>query len=182
MRPSTVIARDLAVGAAAGLIASYAMNLFQKILTEPAKTGPQPDDAPEPATVKVADRLCLAITGKPIPGPQRPLAGNAVHYGLGAGLGAVYAAAARLAPAVAAGGGSAYSSAVWLGLDEGLLPALGLGDKWADVPASKHAYGWVSHLVFGLSLDGARRLLGRVGSKAASTKRRPGNSSLHQER
>lgn len=165
MKSSTAIARDVAVGAAAGLFASFAMNQFQKIWAEKDDTGPDRDKAPEPATVKVADRLCRAISGKPIPAPYRPLAGNAVHYGLGAGLGAVYAGAARFAPKVTAGAGSAYSSAVWLGLDEGLLPALGLGDKWADVPASKHAYGWVSHLVFGLSLNGARRLLGMFDQK-----------------
>ncbi len=162
MSPSGRLFRGIAVGVGAGLFASHVMNQFQKAWSAMDGSGSKPGPAPEPVTVKVADRLCLAVTGKPIPKTFRPFAGEVAHYGLGAALGAAYAGAAHFQPAVTAGAGSGYSSAVWLGLDEGLLPALGLGDKWADVPAGKHAYGLISHLIFGLSLDGARRLVNRA--------------------
>ncbi|MGI9168708.1 MAG: DUF1440 domain-containing protein [Caulobacteraceae bacterium] len=148
----------MAVGIGAGLFASHVMNQFQKGWAASSKGGKDSDKKDEPSTVKLADRVCLALSGRPIPHSVRPLAGEAVHFGLGAVLGAAYAGAAHFRPAVTAGAGTAYSSTVWLGLDEGLLPALGLGAKWADVPASRHFYGLISHLFFGLSLDGANRL------------------------
>ena len=149
----------VAKGVAAGLVASFVMDQFQKLL---AKDAPDSGEEDEPATVKAADRVHRALTGKPIAKHLRPAAGNVFHYGLGAVLGGIYAGAARPAPAVTAVAGSAFASVVWLVLDEGLLPALGLGKKWMEVPASTHLHGWVSHLAFGSALEAARRrLVGR---------------------
>ncbi len=147
-----------AVGIAAGLFASFAMNTFQAICAAFDRTESRGGDRPEPATIKVAAAAFRMVSGKAIPQAMRPLAGNAVHYSLGAALGVIYACIAAYVPLITIGAGSIYAVAIWLVLDEGALPALGFGDKWTSVPVGTHCYGLVSHLVFGVSLEGARRL------------------------
>ena len=156
---SSGIARSIAGGAVAGLFASFVMDRFQDAwAAHSSKVEPGPGGEQEAVTVQVADKICQAVTGRPVPEALRARAGGAVHYGLGGTLGAAYGCAAHIVPSVTAGSGSAYSAAVWLGLDEGLLPILGLGGKWAEVPLHRHVYGFVSHIVFGLALEGGRRL------------------------
>ena len=80
---------NIAVGIAAGLFASFIMNTFQAICAALDRTGPHGGDRPEPATIKVAATAFRMVSGKPIPQAMRHLAGNAVHYSLGAALGVV---------------------------------------------------------------------------------------------
>jgi uncharacterized membrane protein YagU involved in acid resistance len=55
--------------------------------------------------------------------------------------------------------GAVYGVAVALGVDEVLVPALGLSRPAREVPPSQHAYNLASHLVYGVTLEGARRIL-----------------------
>lgn len=148
-------------GALAGLAAGYVMERFQAWWGEQeAKAGGgSSDDASEPSTVKAADRVSMAVTGHPVPPARRDAAGEAVHYTTGAGVGAVYGALAEIAPATTFGFGAAYGAAVALGLDETVVPALGLGKGPRETPPSEHAYGLASHLVYGLALEGSRRIV-----------------------
>lgn len=149
-------------GAAAGLVASYVMEqaqaLWSKAQGEPASGGG--DD--EPSTVKAADKVSQAATGNAIAPNKREAAGEAVHYTTGAGLGALYGALAEIAPATTFGFGAAFGAAVALGLDEAIVPALGLSKGPGETSPKEHAYGIASHLVFGLALEGSRRLIRAV--------------------
>ncbi len=158
-----------AAGAAAGLAASWVMSQFHNRWKAASNEG-QDDD--EPNTVKVADVLAEASVGEPVPEEYRKPAGTAVHYGFGAFLGAVYGAAVELRPATGAGFGTAYGAAVSLFADEMAMPALGFTPPAPDVPASVHLRGFVSHLVFGAALEGARRLL------ISAIRERPGSLQL----
>ena len=51
--------------------------------------------------------------------------------------------------------GSLFGSALFLGADEMAVPAMGLGE--AAKSLSSHLYGWVSHLVYGLTVEFVRR-------------------------
>lgn len=148
-------------GALAGLAAGYVMERFQAWWSdaEAKAGGSASDDSSEPSTVKAADRVSMAVTGHPVPPPRRDAAGEVVHYTTGAGVGAVYGALAEIAPATTFGFGAAYGAAVALGLDETIVPALGLGKGAGETPPSEHAYGLASHLVYGLALEGARRIV-----------------------
>jgi uncharacterized membrane protein YagU involved in acid resistance len=75
------------------------------------------------------------------------------------GVGAVYGLLAEIAPGPTFGLGAAYGAAVALGLDEALVPALGLAKSAKETPPSQHAYSLASHLVYGVTLEGARRVL-----------------------
>ncbi len=145
----------LAAGIAAGLVASAAMAAFQ---SQAAKL--LPDEGDEgPATVKAADAASKAVIGDPVPEPYREPAGQAVHYIVGAVLGGIYGVVAEYRPEARSGFGSAYGIATSALLDEGAVPAAGLGSAPQDTSLSVHAYGAASHLVYGWVLEGVRRLL-----------------------
>ena len=144
------------LGAAAGLAASWIMSEFHG-----AWKGASGEDQDEedPNTVKAADAVAEATVGEPVPDSYREPAGTAVHYGFGAFLGAIYGASVELRPATSTGFGTAYGAAVSRVADEMAMPALGLSPPAPDVAASTHLRGFVSHLVFGASLEAVRRLL-----------------------
>ena len=144
-----------AAGLVAGLFASFVMDRFQAGVAALSSS----DSDAEPATEKAADKVSQAVVGHPVPDDRKPLAGQAVHYALGAGLGIVYAVAAEYRPAVTAGYGTAFAVANTALLDEAAVPAAGLGDApWNTAPTT-HLYSAASHIVFGTVTDGVRRLL-----------------------
>lgn len=148
--------RELAIGIAAGLFASAVMEAAQTAWLAAQK----PKDSGEPATEKTANALSNAVTGEPVPKHLRGIAADAVHYATGAAVGGLYGVAAARFPLVTFGFGSAYGGAVAAILDEAIVPALGLGDLPSKVPFQTHVFGIASHLVFGVSLEASRRLLG----------------------
>lgn len=87
------------------------------------------------------------------------MAGNLLHYGFGAALGAAYAVAGRERPRVRAGYGIVFGGAVSILADEMLVPAAGLSPPPTEAPPSSHFYGFVSHLVFGAALEGSFRII-----------------------
>ena len=149
---------DLAVlvllGAIAGLIASAAMNGFQTLAAGPF--GQTSGD--DPATVKFADLLSRKLSGGPIPQKRRAPAGQAVHFSTGLLLGVIYVVAAADFPGITLWFGVAYGLAAAVALDYVVVPVLKLGPPaWKTSPAT-HAYGLISHAVFGAALQAAREV------------------------
>lgn len=157
--------KGLVAGALAGVAASYVMERFQAAWSEAesANGGSDPSSgAEDPATVKAADQVAIAATGHPVPHALRKPAGEVVHYATGAGVGAVYGAVSEIAPALTLGFGAAYGTAVAIGLDDTLVPRLGLAKGPKETPPSTHAYSLASHLVYGVTLEGVRRIIRAV--------------------
>ena len=154
-------AAGLIAGIAAGLVASAAMSAFQaaatKLSSDDSGGG---DDEGDPATVKAADLVTRAATGEKVPEPYRDLSGEVVHYVVGAAMGGFYGWLAEYRPMASAGFGSAYGLATSALFDEAAVPALGLSDAPWEQPLTTHAYGVASHLVFGVTLEATRWLLG----------------------
>ncbi len=145
------VLRGALAGIVAGVAASFAMDRFQ------ALAGAFSDDRGgsdvEPATAQAADAIVAHTIGGTVPEADKPLAGQLVHYALGAALGVAYGIAAEFRPGVTAGYGSAFGTATAALLDEGAVPAAGLGAAPWDSPASTHLYGLSSHLVFGATAE-----------------------------
>ena len=160
MRAAT-IARNTGIGVASGLAASFAMDLFQKgFEAVKEKVQPQQDGGEEePSTVKAANKVSQAAADEPVPEPYKEPAGQAVHYGFGSLLGAIYGAATTALPKTAAGFGIPFGAAVWAAADEVAVPAAGLSKPSTQAPPSTHAYSFLSHIVFGAALEGSRRAL-----------------------
>ena len=151
------VGKGALVGAVASVFASYVMDEFQRRV---CRLRPGSNKGAKPSTVKAAER----VIGREIHGEEKKRAGNAVHYGFGTALGAVYGAIAEVEPQVTAGFGLPFGAAVAVVADEALVPALGLsgsGPSWQS-PLAAHAYSLASHMVFGAALEAARRALLRV--------------------
>jgi putative membrane protein len=122
----------------------------------------QASEEQENPTVKVAETVIGAITGRPLATEQKPIAGPIVHYAYGTLIGGAYGMLGESYPMTRAGFGTVYGTGAWLMGDEVMLPLLGL-TKWPqEYPLSVHAYALVSHWVYGAALEGIRRGLRRL--------------------
>ncbi len=153
--------RSATIGIVAGLSASWIMDRFQEGVSAASSDddGSDKDGEEKPTTVKAADMVSETVTGEPVPKPHEEVAGSAVHYAFGAFLGGLYGVLGTIMPGIRIGYGTAYGAGVAMIADEGLVPAAGLTPPPQDLSAATHAYGLVSHLVFGAALEGSRRLI-----------------------
>lgn len=149
------ILRGALSGVVAGAVASLAMDLLQSAVAAMLPSGDE--DGGEPATEKAADAIATTLTGNPLGDANKPLAGQAIHYVLGLGLGMAYGIAAEFRPTVTAGYGTAFGGVTASLLDEAAVPAVGLGPApWkSDLPTT--LYGYASHLVFGVTTEYVRQ-------------------------
>jgi hypothetical protein len=136
-------------GLIAGATASFAMDRFQAAVTALSSSDNGGGEKKESATEKAAGVIAKATTGEPVPEPDKPLAGQGIHYALGIGLGVAYGIAAEFAPAVTKGSGVAFGLATATLLDETMVPAVGLGAPPWKAGLWGNAYSYLSHLVFG---------------------------------
>lgn len=149
-------------GAVGGLVASFAMNQFQKAwsATEEKITGKKEQQGDgEDATMKTADRIATAVRGRHLTKQEKQKAGPVVHYAFGTVMGAVYGAAVELKPEAHALAGVPFGTVLFAGADEVALPAFGLSGKPSEYPLSQHLYGLASHAVYGLTTEAVRRII-----------------------
>jgi hypothetical protein len=174
-------------GAAGGLVASWAMNQFQALLSRMTHGVERPhgaqslqqglprhgvarklqergrdreaDNAAVRTAVVVSERLFgLELVER----ERKEIAGAVVHYAFGVATGGVYGALAEMKPPVATGAGLPFGAAVWLIADEIIVPALGLSKPPTKYKLSTHAYSIASHLVYGLTTEIVRREVRRA--------------------
>jgi putative membrane protein len=156
--------RDAALGAGAGLFASWVMSLaYAPIMRagseETRRREKEAAAGMPPATIQAA-RAAADAVGRPLPDDRdkQALGGKLVHYAYGTLWGAAFALAARVAgprPPLAAG--LAFGAALWIVSDELLVPLFRFSRPPTRYPATAHAKGLASHLVYGLATDAAWR-------------------------
>lgn len=151
----TPLWQSAAIGLAAGVVASFAMDRFQAMASSLSES----DDDSEPATQEAADAVVRTATGEPLADEDKAAGGQMVHYALGAGLGLGYALLARRRPGATTGFGTAFGAVVAVMLDEVAVPAAGLASPPWKTPAATHLYSLASHLMFGAAAEGTRRAL-----------------------
>lgn len=180
------VLKGLAAGVVGGLVASAVMNQFQALLSkliegEERSHGAQSlqqgsprqgvgrelqargqDDEEDDAPERLANAISVGVFDHELTEREKDVAGTAFHYAMGATTGAFYGAVAEIVPAVKAGAGVPFGAAVWLTVDEGLVPAAGLSKSPTEYPLSIHAYAFASHLVFGLTTELVRRAVRRA--------------------
>ena len=122
----------------------------------------KPGRKSDPATVKVANAISEKITGRKIPQEYKAVAGEAVHYGMGATSAAVYGVLSEVAPIVTAGDGFGFGASVWALADEVAVPATGLSRPPQEIPLTTHIYALASHLVYGWITETVRRAVRRA--------------------
>jgi hypothetical protein len=179
--------KGFAAGLIGGLVASWTMNRFQDVWTKVAKgiesrsenqvyngSGEYAEDVektsgtqelefasdpevPDDTTVRAASAISEGIFDHKLTPGEKKMAGTAVHYLLGTGVGGLYGAAAEMAPNVTIGGGLPFGAAFWLVVDEGAVPLLGLSKGPMAYPLSVHGYALSSHFVYGVTAEMVRR-------------------------
>ena len=163
--------KGLAAGLIGGLVASWTMNRFQDVwsklangiaaLEESSDTqGLQPTptlEVQDDTTVRAASAVSERLFDHKLTQREKKIAGPAVHYILGTGVGGLYGAAAEIVPKVTAGTGLPFGALFWLVVDESAVPLLGLSKGPTAYPLSTHAYALSSHFVYGLTAEVVRR-------------------------
>ena len=173
--------KGLAAGLIGGLVASWTMNRFQDVwirVAQGIETSPgnqfQSEGGEEAAgvqdsvinskpevqddtTVRAASAVSEGVFGHKLTPSEKKMAGPAVHYLLGTGVGGLYGAAAEVTPNVTAGAGLPFGAVFWLVVDEGAVPLLRLSKGPMAYPFSVHAYAVSSHFVYGLTAEVVRR-------------------------
>ena len=174
--------KGLVAGLAGGLVASWTMNRFQDVWMklsasddsankqsseqnknlEADQLEASDNDEQDDATVKAASAVSKGIFGHRLTKDEKKIAGSAVHYSLGTGVGGLYGAVAEVVPEVTNGAGLPFGAAFWLVVDETAVPLLGLSKGPTNYPVSTHGYALTSHLVYGLTAEVIRRAVRRT--------------------
>jgi len=158
--------KGLLAGVAGGLLASFLMEQFQSAWSavsvamrdSTTRSGRKPD----PATVKAANVISEKVIGRKLAQDYKSIAGEAMHYGMGASSAAVYGALAEVAPMVTIGNGAGFGTGVWLLADEIAVPAAGLSKTPKEIPLATHIYALASHLICGWITETVRRAVRRA--------------------
>ncbi|HYE66827.1 MAG TPA: DUF1440 domain-containing protein [Pyrinomonadaceae bacterium] len=175
------VLKGLAAGIIGGLVAAAVMNRFQALWSklsygEERSHGAQSlqqgsphqgvgrelraqgkDQEQDDATERLASAISQSVLDRQLTEREKEVAGTAFHYAMGATSGALYGAVAEIVPEVKVGAGLPFGASIWIVVDEGLVPALGLSKSSTQYPLSIHAYAFSSHLVFGLTTELVRR-------------------------
>jgi Protein of unknown function (DUF1440) len=159
------VGRDLLKGAVAGAVATFVMDRVTGYMYEHEDRDARrkEDEVRRGRTsYEVVAEKAASAAGSSLDRRQRQRAGSAMHWALGMGAGAAYAVLRRRFQGLGGAAGTAFGTAFWTFMDEGLVPALGLTPGATAFPWQAHARGLVGHLTFGTVTDGTLRLLDRV--------------------
>jgi len=164
--------KGLVAGLVGGLVASWTMNRFQDIWLKLSDNGNRSasgrstqqseEEEQDDTTVRAASAISEGIFDHKLSKDEKKIAGPAVHYALGTGVGGLYGAVAEVVPEVTTATGLPFGAAFWLVVDETAVPGLGLSKPPTEYPASTHVYALASHLVYGLTAELVRRNLRRA--------------------
>ena len=159
---ATKVLRGALAGTIAGLVASFAMDRFQAIASGLLPSGDDDAGRSETATEQAADAIARKFVGHEVADADKPLAGQAIHYALGAGHGVAYGVAAEFRPSITAGHGAGFGLVTATLLDEAAVPAAGLGSAPWRTDLVTNLYSYASHLVFGATSELVRRQVART--------------------
>lgn len=183
--------RALVRGALAGVAGLVAMDLFQRGMKKVAGGGGDGDgDAEqaeesngskrrltrfddvsvvgqhhregEPATVALGRLAYERLKGEEPTRQRGAQLGQAVHWGYGLAMGALFGLLESRMPTDDVQAGLGYGAVLWLIGDELAVPLLGLSDGPTAHPPSVHAQALGAHLVYGLATGAAMRALERT--------------------
>jgi hypothetical protein len=166
LTPLEAVARGLA----AGVVGTGFMTAWQetaaKLQSSLQNGGPEPQPSEDPwddasAPAKLAKRIGEGVFHKHVSPKLIPLLTNAMHWGYGTGWGTVYglaAGSAQRSPGLPAG--AVFGTVVWMMSYVQLVP-MGLYDPPWKTPPQELALDLSYHLVYGVGVAGAYRLIKR---------------------
>ena len=154
------LGKGLLAGVVGGIVGSVALRAWMTAMSQ-VHAGTNVPDQNGPAH-QVAALVVNKLTGKPLAGRERLIAGEIVHYAFGAVTGGIYGGLAEYQPWTTAGTGLLFGTGVFLAADESSMPLLGLiPPPWTETPAAQLEH-WAAHLVFGVVGELTRRSVRRA--------------------
>lgn len=157
------VGRDILAGAVAGVAAIWVADKLDRAIykaggpdsirrTEAARPGGM-----DPAHV-LAKRAADAV-GADIGDPKNNPAGQTIHYGIAAGMGALYGLLRGMSPAISTGRGALFGIAMFVLQDEVGNTVMGTAGNPLSYPIRDHARGAVAYTLFGVVTDLGTRLM-----------------------
>ena len=144
------LALDLLLGAAAGAAGTFLMDRFTTLAYERESKATQEREenarGDKTAFVKAAQKLGA-------PEEQQEALGQAIHWSIGVGAGALYGVLRNRMRKLGLGSGLAYGAVFWLLMDEGANTLLKLTPPPQRFPWQAHARGLAGHLVLGGAIE-----------------------------
>ncbi len=140
--------KGLLAGAVAGLVATAAKSLAEKIYP------PRTHGEPEPPEV-----LAEKIAGHPLDDETKHIAAETIHWGFGALTGAAYGALAEFYPAATAKEGATFGLALMSLTHESALPSMGLSAPPEEQTGREHKSEAASHLIYGTVAERVRSIV-----------------------
>lgn len=155
---------DMIRGGIAGAIATWVMGQVTSYLyeLEDQSVRRREEQVRGTPAYQVAAERMAALARLSLTEAELSRAGQALHWGLGIGMGALYGALRPRVAGVDAAQGLAFGLAFFLLIDEGMNTAFGFAKPPADYPWQAHARGLAGHLVYGLATDASLDLLDRA--------------------
>jgi putative membrane protein len=141
--------KALCAGIAAGLAGSLAKAAAEKIFP------PRPEGATSPPE-QLVERAQDA-TGTSLPEGAKDVAAHGMHWAFGAIAGGLYSVVAEYRPGATSWRGAVFGLTVNKLMHDGLLPRTGFVAPKEQQPFQERASEWVSHAVYGIATESARR-------------------------
>lgn len=141
---------DLVKGALAGLVGGL-VGAGAKLAAE--HFFPPRPDGRTPPPVALAEQ----VSHRSLDSTERQVAQQTIHFFFGALAGAAYGALVEFEPSLAAWRGAAFGVTLNRITHESLLPKMGLSAAPDRQPTQERISEWVTHAVYGVITDTARR-------------------------
>lgn len=143
---------DLLLGAAAGAAGTFLMDKFTTLAyeREPKAARDREENARGGKTAYAKAAAKLGASEE-----QQEAIGQAIHWSLGVGAGALYGALRHRSRKLGLGSGLAYGAAFWLVMDEVATALLRLTPPPQRFPWQTHARGLAGHVVLGGAIEAA---------------------------
>jgi putative membrane protein len=142
------LAKGLVAGLVAGVVATAAKSLIERFYPPRIHGEPEPPEA-----------LAEKIAGHHLNCETRESAGQAIHWGFGAAVGAAYGAVAEYYPAVTSKEGATFGLTLMSLTHETSLPAMELAEPAEEQSFRERSSEATSHVVYGLVAERVRRVV-----------------------
>ena len=143
--------KGLLAGMVGGIAGTAAMWLGERFYP------PRVHGEPEPPEV-----LAEKVSGRSLSREQTAVAGEAIHWGFGALVGAAYGGLAEFYPAATAKEGATFGLTLAGLTHRAALPAMGLSAEPDDQSRREQTSEMVTHILFGVVTEVVRSLMRRV--------------------
>jgi len=172
-RSRSSIMAAVALGLIGGYAGTKALDAVTiKLSARESEAAAQQEKAVSPGNpYTIGARKLTKMLGLTLSDEQLEKVGNLVfHYGLGISWGAIYPMLRLLTGLGPVPAGLLTGGVLWLVIDEGLTPVLGLSAPDSAYPWETHVRGALGHLAYGATLAATVEALGRLGRLAVCSR------------